>query len=194
MSKSKSKSAKKSSAVRSERERTSLLGFWSAILVAISAAAALVIDATNCPAAIRAKLSGDGGNGGSGNPALIILSRMSPPMSRWNTSGWFPPFWSAFLFVVLTICFHHHSELDNKLFSQIALSFATLSRRGPRDQLFHPAGGRPAEPFARRIGQPVVVLAIQSAWNFHRAGGSGIFSDGNILPVPRFCVPAPQQA
>ena len=39
----------------------------------------------------------------------------------------YPAFLLALLFVVLVICIHHYTTVDNKVFSQIALSFAVIS-------------------------------------------------------------------
>ena len=103
----------------SARQSTCRLGFWTSILTAVAAAAALVIAVTTAPA--------------RSGPFCMVESCVTYPYTDAaafvpNDYLWmYPAFLLGPLFVVLVVCIHHYAALDKQVFSQIALSFAVIS-------------------------------------------------------------------
>jgi hypothetical protein len=85
------------------------LGFWSAILTTVLAAAffAVGIFGTSYTESIQSP---------------YILSTIRPI----DYAVWYPAFLLAPTFVVLIACIHHQAPRDKKIFSQIGLSFALI--------------------------------------------------------------------
>ena len=108
------------------RQSACRLGFWIAILTAVTAAAALGIAVTTAPA-----------RSGPNCPPLVDLGVVESCVEYPYTDVaafvpieyiWmYPAFLLALLFVVLTICIHFYAPVGKKIISQIALSFAMLS-------------------------------------------------------------------
>ena len=108
------------------RQRVCRMGFWIAILTAVTAAAALGIAVTTAPA-----------RSGPNCPPLVELGVVESCVEYPYTDVaafvpieyiWmYPAFLLALLFVVLVVCIHHYADVDKKVFGQIALSFALLS-------------------------------------------------------------------
>ncbi|MBN1121154.1 MAG: hypothetical protein JXJ17_08750 [Anaerolineae bacterium] len=107
------------------RQRASRIGFWAAILTAVCAAAAFLLASTYAPAR-------------SGPFCMVELqesvevcvtypftdvAEFVPMEYLWM----YPALLLALAFVVLTISIHYTTDADRKIFSQIALSFATIS-------------------------------------------------------------------
>jgi hypothetical protein len=106
----------------SARQGISRLGFWTSILTAVAAAAALGIAITTAPARsgpfCMAKLVGS-----CVTYPYTDVAAFVPIEYIWM----YPAFLMALLFVVLVVCIHQYAALDKKVFSQIALSFALIS-------------------------------------------------------------------
>lgn len=106
----------------SARQSACRLGFWTSILTAGSAAAALGIAVTTAPAR-------------SGPFCLVDLVGSCVTYPYTDVAAFvpmeylwmYPAFLMALLFVVLVVCIHHYASADKKVFSQIALSFAVIS-------------------------------------------------------------------
>jgi hypothetical protein len=98
------------------------LGFWVAILTAVTAAAALGIAITTAPAR-------------SGPFCLVDLVGSCVTYPYTDVAAFvpteyiwmYPALLMALLFAVLVICIHFHAAADKKIFSQIALSFAVIA-------------------------------------------------------------------
>jgi len=110
----------------SARQSASRLGFWTALLITVAAAAALGIAGTTAPA-----------RSGPNCPPLVELGVVESCVEYPYTDVaafvpieyiWmYPALLTALLFVVLVVCIHHYAAADRKVFSQIALSFAVIS-------------------------------------------------------------------
>lgn len=104
------------------KQETYQLGFWTSILTALAAAAALGIAVTTAPAR-------------SGPFCLVDLVGSCVTYPYTDVAAFvpmeylwmYPAFLMALLFVVLVVCIHHYASADKKVFSQIALSFAIIS-------------------------------------------------------------------
>jgi hypothetical protein len=104
------------------RQRVCRLGFWTSIFTAVAAAAAFGFAITYAP--VR-----------SGPYCLVDLlgSCVTYPYTDVATFVpveyiWmYPACLMALLFVVLVACIHHYVTFDRKIYSQIALSLATIS-------------------------------------------------------------------
>ena len=85
------------------------LGFWSAVLTAVLAAAffAVGIFGTSYTESIQSP---------------YVLSTIRPI----DYAVWYPGFLLALALVVLIACIHHQAPHDKKVFSQIGLSFAVI--------------------------------------------------------------------
>ncbi|WP_457549536.1 hypothetical protein [Archaeoglobus sp.] len=102
------------------------LGFWTAILIAVTAASALVIATTTAPA-----------RSGPNCPPLVKLGIVESCVEYPYTDVadfvpieyiWmYPALLMALLFVVLVTCIHYYAADDKKIFTHIGLSFALLS-------------------------------------------------------------------
>lgn len=111
---------------KAARRTISCLGFWTSILVAITAAAALGIAVTTAPA-----------RSGPNCPPLVDMGVLESCVTYPYTDVvdfvpieyiWmYPALLLALLFVVQVICIHHYAAVDNKVFSQIAVSFAVVA-------------------------------------------------------------------
>ncbi|MEJ2559737.1 MAG: hypothetical protein P8186_26675 [Anaerolineae bacterium] len=103
-------------------QSVSRLGFWTSILTAVAAAAALGIAITTAPARsgpfCMAELVGS-----CVTYPYTDVAAFVPIEYIWM----YPAFLMALLFVMLVVCIHHYAALDKKVFSQIALSFALIS-------------------------------------------------------------------
>jgi hypothetical protein len=103
-------------------QSVSRLGFWTSILTAVAAAAALGIAITTAPARsgpfCMAELVGS-----CVTYPYTDVAAFVPIEYIWM----YPAFLMALLFVVLVVCIHQYAALDKKVFSQIALSFALIS-------------------------------------------------------------------
>jgi cytochrome bd-type quinol oxidase subunit 2 len=103
----------------SARQGASRLGFWTSILTAGAAAAALGIAITTAPA--------------RSGPFCMVESCITYPYTDAaafvpNDYLWmYPAFLMGPLFVILVVCLHHYASVDKKVFSQIALSLAVIS-------------------------------------------------------------------
>jgi hypothetical protein len=106
----------------SARQNVYQLGFWSSILTAVAAAAALGIAVTTAPAR-------------SGPFCLVDLVGSCVTYPYTDVAAFvpieyiwmYPAFLMALLFVMLVVCIHYYAAVDNKIFSQIALSFAIIA-------------------------------------------------------------------
>jgi hypothetical protein len=106
----------------SARQRVCRLGFWTSILTAVAAAAALGIAVTTAPAR-------------SGPFCLVDLVGSCVPYPYTDVAAFvpieyiwmYPALLMALLFIVLVVCIHHYTAVDKQVFSQIALSFAVIS-------------------------------------------------------------------
>jgi hypothetical protein len=102
------------------------LGFWTSILTAITAAAALGIAITTAPA-----------RSGPNCPPLVDMGVLESCVTYPYTDVadyvpveyiWMvPALLLALLFAVQVICIHHYTAVDKKVFSQIAVSFAVVA-------------------------------------------------------------------
>jgi hypothetical protein len=102
------------------------LGFWTSILTAVAAAAALGIAATTAPA-----------RSGPNCPPLVDAGFLEACVTYPYTDVaafvpieyiWmYPALVMALLFVVLVVCIHHYAPADKQVFSQIAFSFAVIA-------------------------------------------------------------------
>jgi hypothetical protein len=101
------------------RQSACRLGFWTSILTAGAAAAALGIAITTAPA--------------RSGPFCMVESCITYPYTDAaafvpNDYLWmYPAFLMGPLFVILVVCLHHYASVDKKVFSQIALSLAVIS-------------------------------------------------------------------
>ena len=110
----------------STRQKVARLGFWIAILTAVSAAAALGIAVTTAPA-----------RSGPNCPLLVEMGAVESCVGYPYTDVaafvpveyiWMvPAFLLVLLFVGLVICVHHLTTDDKKVFGHFALSFAVIS-------------------------------------------------------------------
>lgn len=95
------------------------LGFWASILTAAASAAALGIAVTTAPA--------------RSGPFCLVEQCITYPYTDAaafvpNDYLWmYPAFLMGPLFAVLVVCIHHYAPADNKVFGQVALSFAVIS-------------------------------------------------------------------
>lgn len=126
MSQLKSNQVTDGETANSARRRVFRLGFWSAILTAVTAATALGIASTTAPA-----------RSGPYCQVMVDMGVLESCITYPYTDAaafvpidyiWmYPAFLMALLFVVLVVCIHHYAAADKKIFSQIALSFAVIS-------------------------------------------------------------------
>jgi hypothetical protein len=113
-------------AAKATRRTICRLGFWTSILTAIAAVAALGIAATTAPAR----------SGPNCQPLVdmgVVESCVTYPYTDvvdyvpieyiWM----YPALLLALLFVVQVICIHHYAAVDKKVFSQTAMSFAVVA-------------------------------------------------------------------
>jgi hypothetical protein len=106
----------------SARQSACRLGFWTSILTAVAAAAALGIAVTTAPAR-------------SGPFCMVDLVGSCITYPYTDVAAFvpieyiwmYPAFLMALLFVVLVVCIHHYAAVDKQVFSQIALPFAVIS-------------------------------------------------------------------
>jgi hypothetical protein len=106
----------------STRLRVSRLGFWTSMLMAVAAAAALGIAVTTAPAR-------------SGPFCLVDLVGSCVTYPYTDVAAFVPIeyIWMvpallmALLFVLLAVCIHNYAEAGRQVFSQIALVFAVIS-------------------------------------------------------------------
>ena len=104
------------------RQSACRLGFWTSILIAVAAAAALGIAVTTAPAR-------------SGPFCMVELVGSCITYPYTDVAAFvpieyiwmYPAFLMALLFVVLVVCIHHYAPADKQIFSQIALAFAVIS-------------------------------------------------------------------
>lgn len=104
------------------RQHACRLGFWTSLLTAIAAAAALGIAVTTAPSR-------------SGPFCLVDLVGSCVTYPYTDVAAFvpieyiwmYPAFLMALLFVVVVVCIHYYTEADKKVFSQTALSFAIIS-------------------------------------------------------------------
>jgi hypothetical protein len=106
----------------SVRQSVCRLGFWTSILTAVTAAAALGIAITTAPARSGPFCMVDL-VGSCVNYPYTDVAAFVPIEYIWM----YPAFLMALLFVVLVACIHHYAAVDKKAFSQIALSFAVIA-------------------------------------------------------------------
>jgi hypothetical protein len=104
------------------KQRACRLGFWSSILTAAAAAAALGIAITTAPARSGPFCMEDLVDSCITYP-YTDAAAFVPIEYIWM----YPAFLMALLFVVLVACIHHYAAVDEQVFSQIALSFAVIS-------------------------------------------------------------------
>lgn len=107
-------------------QRVYRLGFWVSIFTAVAAAAALGIAVTTAPA-----------RSGPNCPPLVEMGVVDSCIEYPYTDVaafvpieyiWmYPALLLALLFVVLVICIHYCADMDKKVFSRIALSFAIIA-------------------------------------------------------------------
>lgn len=103
----------------SARSSVYRLGFWSALLTAVAAAAALGIAISTAPA--------------RSGPSCLVEPCVTYPYTDAaafvpNDYLWmYPAFLLGPFFLMLIACLHHYAATDKKLFSQIALSFAVIA-------------------------------------------------------------------
>lgn len=104
------------------KQRASQLGFWAAIFTALSAAAALGIAVATAPARSGPFCTTDLVERCITYPYTDVATYV-PNDYLWM----YPALLMGPLFVILVTCIHHYASAEQKLFSQIALSFATIS-------------------------------------------------------------------
>jgi hypothetical protein len=108
--------------VNSARQSVYRLGFWTAILTASAAAAALGIAISTAPARSGPFCMVDLVD------ACITYPYTDAAAFVPNDYLWmYPAFLMGPLFVMVVGCIHHTAAADKKVFSQIALSFAVIS-------------------------------------------------------------------
>jgi hypothetical protein len=110
----------------SARQSVCRFGFWTSILTAAAAAAALGIASTTAPA-----------RSGPNCPPLVEMGVLESCVTYPYTDVaafvpieyiWmYPALLMALLFLVLVVCIHYYADADKKIFSQIGLSFAVIS-------------------------------------------------------------------
>lgn len=103
----------------SARQSVCRLGFWTSILTAVAAAAALAIAITTAPPRSGPFCMGD--------PCITYPYTDAAAFVPNDYLWMYPAFLMAPLFVMLVVCIHHYVSIDKKVFSQIALSFAVIS-------------------------------------------------------------------
>jgi len=106
----------------SARQSVCRLGFWTSILTAVAAAAALGIAVTTAPARSGPFCMVDLVGSCITYPYTDV-AKFVPIEYIWM----YPALLMALLFVVLVVCIHHYASADKKVFGQIALSFAVIS-------------------------------------------------------------------
>jgi hypothetical protein len=106
----------------SARQSLCRLGFWTSILTAVAAAAALGIAVTTAPARSGPFCMVDLVGSCITYPYTDV-AEFVPIEYIWM----YPALLMALLFVVLVASIHHYAAADKKVFSQIALSFAVIS-------------------------------------------------------------------